>query len=320
LSTGEQPTPVVIDCDTGVDDALAVLLAVRSPRLDVRAISCVAGNVGLDDVVANTLKVLDAAGAADIPVARGADRPLLGPPRAARHVHGEDGMADLGLPASGRQPVPASAVELLRRKLVGTDRPITVITLAPLTNIALLLRTYPEVAGRIARILLMGGAASVGNATPSAEFNVWHDPEAAAIVLGSGVPITMYGLDVFYEPVIERPDAERLAASGEPGARLAGQLLLHQIERFGTGNLGDAGAVAAVIDPAGLTTAPHQIRVELAGRYTRGETVVDRRTWPSSPEHDEFTSGQLPPGVVDVAFAVDAEGYRRLYLDTVARR
>jgi pyrimidine-specific ribonucleoside hydrolase len=306
---------VVIDCDTGVDDALALLLAVRSPALDVRAVTCVAGNVGLDDVVANTLRVLDAAGAPDIPVGRGADRPLLEPARAARHVHGEDGMADLRLPRSSRTWRPA--VELLRRTLA--EEPATVVTLAPLTNLALLLRTYPEVVERIERVVLMGGAASVGNTTPSAEFNVWHDPEAAAIVFGAGLPITMYGLDVFYQPRVERAAAEKLAAAAEPGMRLAGRLLLHQLDRFGTGNLGDAGAVAAVIEPAGLTTAPRHVRVELAGRYTRGATVVDQRTWPTGPSTDAFADGPVPGPTVDVAFGVDAARYRTLFLDTVSR-
>jgi pyrimidine-specific ribonucleoside hydrolase len=306
---------VVIDCDTGVDDALALLLALRSAALDVRAVTCVAGNVGLDDVVANTLRVLDAAGAPDLPVGRGADRPLLEPARAARHVHGEDGMADLGLPASSRAVAPA--VELLWRTLV--EAPATVVTLAPLTNLALLLRTHPEVVERIERVVLVGGAANVGNATPSAEFNVWHDPEAAAVVFGAGLPITMYGLDVFYQPQVERAPAEKLAAADEPGTRLAGRLLLHQLDRFGTGNLGDAGAVAAVIEPAGLTTAPCQVRVELAGRHTRGATIVDRRTWPAGPPTDAFAAGPAPASTVDVAFGVDAARYRTLFLDTVTR-
>ena len=145
------PTPVILDVDTGVDDALALLLAVRSPDLDVRAVTCVAGNADVDQVVRNTLVVLDAAGAGDVPVARGADRPLLEPPRHARQVHGADGMADLGLPDSRRRPRDESAVELLRATIPASDTPVTLVPLAPLTNIALLLRTHPEVAEQIER-------------------------------------------------------------------------------------------------------------------------------------------------------------------------
>src|SRR5882757_8369019 len=132
-------TEIILDVDTGVDDALAILFAVRHPDLRLRAITCVAGNADVDQVVANTLRVLDAAGAPDVPVARGADRPLLEPRRDARHVHGTDGMGDLGLPASARQPVAVHAVELLRREILAAPTPVTLITLAPLTNIALLL-------------------------------------------------------------------------------------------------------------------------------------------------------------------------------------
>jgi pyrimidine-specific ribonucleoside hydrolase len=309
-------TDVVLDVDTGVDDALAILLATRSGRLNVLAITCVAGNAGVDAVVANTLKVLDAAGAGQIPVARGADRPLVTTPQPARHVHGEDGMADLGLPASTRRAEREHAVEVLRRTLTSAPRPVTVVTLAPLTNVALLLRMYPEVVSGIERIVTMGGATAVGNATASAEFNIWHDPEAAAVVFGSGAPVTMYGLDVFYDVTIEAAEIKRLAGSAAPAQLLAGRLLQHQLERFGAApTIGDAGAVAAVIDPAALTTSPHRVRVELAGQFTRGETVVDQRTWFGDLDHDPLTGREhLPPGVIDVAFDVDAERYRALFL------
>jgi pyrimidine-specific ribonucleoside hydrolase len=173
--------PVILDVDTGVDDALALLLAARHPGLDLRAVTCVAGNAAVPQVVTNTLAVLAAAGRTDVPVARGAARPLVDPPREARHVHGEDGMADLdhaalGLPQETAGADPRHAVELLRDLLCGTDEPVTLVPLAPLTNIALLLRLYPEAAKGLRRIVFMGGAASVGNATASAEFNIRHDP------------------------------------------------------------------------------------------------------------------------------------------------
>jgi len=310
------PTPVVLDVDTGIDDALAILLAARSPALDLRAVTCVAGNADVDQVVRNTLKVLDAAGVGDVPVARGVDRPLLEPARDARHVHGEDGMGDLGLPDSARTASDLHAIELLRTTIEAADRPVTLVPLAPMTNIALLLRAYPHVAENVDRIVFMGGAAAIGNATAAAEFNVWHDPEAAGIVLTSGLPVTMYGLDVFYEVTIDEPSAAQLTASPDPCAQLAGRLIQRQHGRH-IATIGDAGAVAAVIDPEGLTTSRHPVRIELAGTWTRGQTLVDRRSWAGDLEHDPHG---LPAAMVDVALGVDADRYRRLFLDTVTRR
>jgi pyrimidine-specific ribonucleoside hydrolase len=311
---------VIIDCDTGVDDALALLFAVRHPGLDLRAVTCVAGNTGVDGVVRNTLTVLEQAGAPGIPVARGAERPLVEPPRSARHVHGEDGMGDLGLPAPARTPADVDAVTLLRREILASPRPVTLIPTAPLTNIALLLRTHPEVTRNIARIVFMGGAVACGNATPVAEFNVWHDPEAAAVLLTAGVPTTMYGLDVFTRVVVPGPDVRRLRASTEPGARLAGELLAHRPATPDAdpadpgGGIGDAGAVCAVADPAGITTRLLPVEVSLAPGPARGQTVVDRRPRPGEAEiHGEGRS----PGLVDVALDVDVERYVKLWLATV---
>ncbi|MGW7539958.1 nucleoside hydrolase [Streptomyces sp. NPDC054770] len=318
-----QPIPVIIDCDTGVDDALALLFAVRHPGLELRAVTCVAGNTDVDGVVRNTLTVLERAGAGDVPVARGAERPLIEAARSARHVHGSDGMGDLGLPAPTRRPADVDAVTLLRREILGSPRPVTLIPTAPLTNIALLLRTHPEVTRNIERIVFMGGAVATGNATPVAEFNVWHDPEAAAVLLTAGVPITMYGLDVFQRVVVPGAEVRRLRTSAEPGARLAGDLLAHRPAApdpdgdDSAGGLGDAGAVCAVADPAGLTTRLLPVEVSLAPGPTRGQTVVDRRPRPGEAEiHGEAREQAL----VDVGLDVDVERYVRLYLETVAGR
>ncbi|QTD99797.1 nucleoside hydrolase [Streptomyces cyanogenus] len=317
-----QPIPVIIDCDTGVDDALALLFAVRHPGLDLRAVTCVAGNTDVDGVVRNTLTVLEQAGAPDIPVARGAERPLLEPARPAP-VHGADGMGDLGLPAPARTAVAVDAVTLLHREILASPRPVTLVPTAPLTNIALLLRTHPEVTRNIERIVFMGGAVSTGNATPVAEFNVWHDPEAAAILLTAGVPITMYGLDVFRQVVVDSAEVHRLRTSAEPGTRLAGELLAHRPAHQGeppeaeeAGGLGDAGAVCAVADPAGITTRLLPVEVSLAPGPTRGQTVVDRR--PRLGE-SELHEGGRERALVDVALEVDADRYVKLYLETVRR-
>ncbi|MET7693003.1 nucleoside hydrolase [Streptomyces sp. NPDC005483] len=314
-----QPIPVIIDCDTGVDDALALLFAVRHPGIDLRAVTCVAGNTDVDGVVRNTLTVLEQAGAGDIPVARGAARPLIEPVRTAQHVHGLDGMGDLGLPAPTRVAVDVDAVTLLRREILASPRPVTLVPTAPLTNIALLLRTHPEVVRNIERIVFMGGAVATGNATPVAEFNVWHDPEAAAVLLTAGVPITMYGLDVFERVIVPAADVQRLRASSEPSLRMAGELLAHRDPATSgdptpTGGLGDAGAVCAVVDPDGLTTELLPVEVSLAPGPTRGQTVVDRRRRPGESEIHE---GEREVTLVDVGLGVDVERYVKLWLTAV---
>ena len=313
--------PIVLDVDTGVDDACAILFAALHPDLDLRAVTCVDGNAPLADVVRNTLTVLDACGREDVPVAAGAERPLLEERADARHVHGDDGMGDLDWPKSEREPDPRHAVELLRDVLLETAEPVTLVPLAPLTNIALLLRTYPAAARGIRRIVFMGGAAHVGNATASAEFNVFHDPEAAAITLDAcadlGIEMVMYGLDVFYGPRVALDVARDLAALHTEGpAGLAGRLIAFQCERFGTDSatIGDAGAVCAVVDPDGLTTERLPVRVELAGTWSRGRTIVDRRDWDGNLAHDPH--GQAPASL-DVALDVDGVRYSQLWLDTV---
>lgn len=316
--------PIVLDVDTGVDDACALLLAATHPALDLRAVTCVGGNAPVDDVVRNTLTVLEAAGRSDVPAARGADRPLLEHPTDARHVHGEDGMGDLGWPAPTVRTDPRHAVELLRDACIAAadaGEKVTLVPTAPLTNIALLLRTYPAAARGIGEIVFMGGAAQSGNATASAEFNVFHDPEAAAIALDAAadlaIPVTMYGLDVFYDPVVTGAEAaELVAVGGRSAAELAGRLIQFQCDRFGrdAATIGDAGAVCAVLDPEGLTTQVLPIRVELAGHWSRGRTIVDRRDWSGDLSHDPHGE---PPVRVRVALGVDHERYSALWRDTI---
>lgn len=318
---------MVLDVDTGVDDAAALLLAATHRWLDLRAVTCVGGNAPVDDVVRNTLTVLDSVGRLDVPVARGADRPLLEPPTDARHVHGEDGMGDLGWPPPDQLADPRHAVELLRDVLTdaaAAGEQVTLVPLAPMTNIALLLHTYPGAAQGIREIVFMGGSVGAGNATASAEFNVFHDPEAAAMALGAagqlGIPVTMYGLDVFYAPRISRAEAAELTAvGGRGGAELAGRLIAFQCDRFGAedATLGDAGAVCAVIEPSAVRCEALPIRVELGGAWSRGRTIVDRRDWSGDLAHDPH--GQAP-ATIDVALGVDVERFRRIWLDALSGR
>jgi pyrimidine-specific ribonucleoside hydrolase len=314
--------PVIMDVDTGIDDAMSLLFAVRHPGIELRAVTCVVGNAGVDQVAANTRYVLDAAGAGDIPVARGAAHPMLVPADDASHVHGPDGLGGFSRP-SDRRMSPLPAVELLRRELmaaVGTGEKITLVPSAPLTNIALLLRTHPEVAAGIERILFMGGSATVGNVTVAAEFNIWHDPEAAAIALTAAgeldIPVTMYGLDVFNDVVITRHEAARLKRALDPGSQLAGSLIEFACDTFGSDDatIGDAGTVCAVVDPEGLFTERYPVQVELGNGLARGQTLVDRRTWIGDHKSDPHNA---KPTMVDVALGVDARRYADLWLATV---
>lgn len=316
--------PVVLDVDTGVDDACALLLAALHPGLDLRAVTCVGGNAPLAQVVSNTLAVLHTAGRDDVPVAAGADRPLLAEPVDARHVHGQDGMGDLDWPRSPREPDPRHAVEVLRdtlRAAAHSGERVTLVPLAPMTNIALLLRTYPDVAAGIEEICFMGGAAHVGNATASAEFNVFHDPESAAVVIDAcadlDIRLRMYGLDVFYQPAVTREQARALIERDPSGpGGLGGRLITYQCDRFEAeaGTIGDAGAVCAVIAPDGLRTERLPVRVELGGTWSRGRTVVDRRDWGGDLTHDPHGQANT---IVDVGLEVDAGGYVRLWLQTL---
>lgn len=309
-------TSLILDVDTGVDDAYAVLFAALHPEINLLGITCVDGNTNVDQVVANTLKVLDAAGAGEIPVARGAVRPLLGVSQYAEYVHGADGMGDLGIAPSNRRVDPRSAVELLRDLIEGSKDPVTLVPIAPLTNIALFLRAFPESAKKIHRIVLMGGSASAGNATAAAEFNIWHDPEAAAIVFQSGVPITMYGLDVFMRPGITSAEAARLKNSTTQSAQFAGSLIEAFIERLHISpiTLGDFGAVAAAIHPELFTTEMFDVVVDTSSGPARGQTICDRR--------DAFLKDLEPLGLEDsakvrVVMDLDVEGVRQLWLKTI---
>lgn len=314
------PIPVILDVDTGIDDALAILFAVKHPNIDLRGITCVAGNAALDQVVANTLAVLDMAQAGPIPVAAGAMKPLIEPARNASHVHGDDGLAGTGLPPSTRPVEKTHAVEWLRQTLTASADPITIICLAPQTNLAVFLTMYPHLAEKIERVIFMGGAVGTGNATPVAEFNVWHDPEAAHIVLQSGIPTLMYGLDVFTQVTIPEAHAQAMAASGRPLEGFIGALLsytMRDAEGRPTayeGLIGDAGAVCALIDPEALDLQTLPVLIDLSSGPSRGQTLVDRRTTEGEDFHHQQARSMI---TLQVAVDVDAERYAQLFLDTV---
>ena len=305
----------ILDVDTGIDDAFAVLFAARHPEINLIGVTCVDGNTNLKQVVINTLKVLDAAGAGAIPVAAGATRPLIVERKNGASVHGSDGLADIGSPASLRSVDVRPAVELLRDLIESSSDPVTLIPLAPHTNIALFLRAFPETAKKLERIVLMGGSASVGNATAMAEFNVWHDPEAAAIVFKSGVPITMYGLDVFDELAMTESHADALLASQGDCAIFAGKLIkghfTNKVTRFAT--LGDYGAVATALRPELARIEKFKVVVDTTFGPSRGVTICDKRLHASN----ELVGPHENAPEVDVVMEIDSEAMRNLWLETM---
>jgi pyrimidine-specific ribonucleoside hydrolase len=281
------PTAVALDVDTGIDDALAILYAVAHPALQVAVVTGVSGNVELAQVMTNTCQVLAAAGADATPVAAGASVTLAGGgSRAHAHNHGTNGLGDIVLPDPVRSLEPGGAVQLLRRQLVTAPEPLIAAALAPQTNLATLVREYPDVTEHIERIVFVGGRITELNPPGVAEFNVGHDPEAAAAVLHAGIPLTMYGLDVFEQVVVPESTARRLAGHVHPAIRLAGQLLLVRRGHL----IGDAGALVLLTNPELFAVEPLRIAVALTGDE-RGRTLVDAsRSDPSATSVDVVTA------------------------------
>jgi inosine-uridine nucleoside N-ribohydrolase len=304
--------PVLVDCDPGLDDALALLLVLGSPELELLGVTAVAGNQTVDKTTANALKVLELAGRADVPVALGADRPLAGELVLAADAHGDSGLGELDLPTPTAAPFEEAAVDFLADRLHAAATPATVFALGPLTNIALLLALYPEAANRIDRLVLMGGAICEGNQTASAEFNIWIDPEAAHRVFGSGLDITMVGLDVTNRAVLTHGDADELRSSGPVGSAAAGMLdfyldFYEGAYEHGGAPIHDALAVAYVLQPEILRTMARRVEIDLTG-ICRGRTVVDmrRRT-------------RLPEPNAQVAVDVDVAAFRTLLVERLMR-
>ena len=269
-------TPIVIDCDPGHDDAIAILLSLASPEVELRGITTVAGNQTLEKTTRNALKILELASRTDIPVAAGADRPLVRELRTAAHVHGESGLEGPDLPEPTTAPVDAHAADLLAELL---EPGVVLVPTGPLTNVALLLERHPDV--KPERIVWMGGAIAEGNVTPAAEFNAFVDPEAAARVFASGVEVTLIGLDITHKALFTRAHADRLRGTGRAGKAVAElsdffQIFHESRYRFDGSPIHDALAVAAVIDPSLVTTVECNVEIETASEWCDGRTVVDR--------------------------------------------
>ncbi|HWX45999.1 MAG TPA: nucleoside hydrolase [Solirubrobacteraceae bacterium] len=274
--------PIVLDCDPGHDDAIALLLALASPEVRLLGVTTVAGNQTLAKTTANAIRVLDHVGRVDVPVAAGADRPLVRPARAAAEVHGESGLDGPELPPASREPLAEHAIDWIARILREEPEPVTLVPTGPLTNIALLLARHPELTPRIERVVLMGGAIGLGNVTPAAEFNMWADPEAAQRVLSSGLDVTMVGLDVTHRALMTPAHAQCLAGAGAAGglvADLHGFYSRFHIAQYGWAGapVHDAVALAHVLDGTLLASRRCGVVVDTGPELSRGRTYVDLR-------------------------------------------
>jgi purine nucleosidase/pyrimidine-specific ribonucleoside hydrolase len=265
-------TRVLLDCDPGHDDAIALLLALASPELELLGVTTVAGNQTLEKTTANAIRVLEFVGRGDVPVAAGAERPLVREAFVAAYVHGDSGLDGPALPPARSKPVEQDAVDFLAERVTGA----TLIPTGPLTNVARLLATRPE---RPDRIVLMGGSIAEGNVTPAAEFNIWADPEAADAVFRSGLDVTMIGLDVTHQALLTPSHTERLRAAGDTG-RMVAELVdfFAQFHKktygFDGAPIHDAVAVAQVVDPALVETVERNVEIEMVSDLCRGRTVV----------------------------------------------
>jgi purine nucleosidase len=297
-------TRILLDCDPGHDDAIALLLALASPELELLGVTTVAGNQTLDKTTANAIRVLEFAGRADIPVAAGADRPLVREQYVASYVHGETGLDGPDLPPPQSAPLDQHAVDFLADRIREHGGAVTLVPTGPLTNVALLLALHPD--ARPERIVLMGGAVAEGNVTPAAEFNIWADPEAAARVFGSGIDPTMVGLDVTHKALFTSAHVGRLA--GRIGGMVSELLRFYgefhkQVYNFDGSPIHDAVAVAHVIRDDLVKTEHLNTEIEVESELCRGRTVVD--VW--------RRSGREPNSHVGVD--IDADGFLGLLIE-----
>lgn len=303
---------IILDTDPGIDDALALFLALASPEVQLEGITTVSGNVHVDQTTRNALALLELTGRTDIPVARGSDRPLIRQPLNAAHVHGNNGLGGAELPQPRLRPVAQHAVDLLIEKIMAAPGAITLVPIGPLTNIALALRREPRLAERVREVVIMGGALRVpGNDSPSAEFNILADPHAAHIVLHAGWPIRLVSLDVTTVTLLQREQVHALARNGSPVTAFMQQMVGHYFEVFGPSHgitafqMHDPLCLAAAFWPELITWEPTYVDVELAGTLTLGETVA------------YFGRPGTPPPNVLASLGVDAQRFVVFFLERI---
>lgn len=320
------PRLLLIDTDTASDDAVALIMALRSPEVRVEAITVVSGNVPLEQGVRNALYTAELCGSS-VPVYAGAARPLLREPRYAQWFHGQDGLGDRNYPPPKRAPERKHAVDAII-EAVSANPGIVVVTLGPLTNVALAVARAPHMVANVSRLVLMGGApCTEGNTTPAAEFNIWVDPEAARMVLHSGLPIELVGWQLCRgEANLRAPDIEQVRSLGTPLAHFAIDCNCMALEanRKQTGDIGiplpDPTAMAVALDPAiCLASSRHYVDVETTSELTRGMTVVDRL----GVAGDDYNRATWAPLLVrgpnaTVCWQIDVARFKQLLYDALA--
>jgi purine nucleosidase len=304
------PTSIILDCDPGIDDALAIAFAHGHPDIDLVGVTTVAGNVSLAKTTANALAVSEYIGAAGTAVTAGCAGPLLRPAYDARDVHGESGLGGAVLPAATGSPAPGHAIDYIIDTVRADPGQITLVATGPLTNIALAVKREPRLADWIREFVIMGGSAGRGNVTPAAEFNIWADPEAAAIVFRAGWTVVMLGLDVTLRTGADSAVRQRMRDLGPLGT----ELLLPALDQYRSVRepsgppVHDVCAVAWVAQPGLFGLVPARVQVETAGALTAGMTVVDF----DAP-------GQADGGNAQVAMSIDAGGFWELTLGVYQR-
>jgi pyrimidine-specific ribonucleoside hydrolase len=303
--------PIILDCDPGHDDAIAILLAVQSPRIDLRCVTTTFGNCSVEDATLNALRILTLAGVTNIPVAKGASRSLEGESHLGNYVHGVSGLDGPELPEPAFAPSDLSAVELIQRTLSESDKPITIVATGPITNVATMLQRSPDLHRKIAEVIFMGGSTERGNHTPTAEFNTYADPHALNIVLKSGLPIRMVGLNLTHQALATPEVVARMKAMDHIIGRTCGGWMgffgssYRSVWSFDSPPVHDPCTVAALIDPSLVTWQESFVAVETRGEWTQGTTVVDL--------HDRL--GKLPNA--KVAVSLDASRYWDLVLNAI---
>jgi len=324
-ATPSKPQRIILDTDPGVDDAMAIFLALRSPELQVEAVTPVSGNVPLAFTLPNALRLIEIAGRPEIPVAAGAAVPLVRRLVTAAYVHGNNGLGGVEFPEPKIKPVTENATDLIRRIVRANPGEIAIVAVGPLTNIATALKGDPAIAPMIQSFVLMGGSLSGGNITPAAEFNFYVDPEAARIVFDSGVPITMVGLDVTNKVLLHESQVRILEAAQNPISQAAGKIMRATMSRIKPTNdetvvaMHDPLTVASLIDPTVVTLKDYYVQIETIGEMTAGMSVgYYRGPVRRSPPMDTGASGPIPTEEFKpnckVAIGVDPDKFFRLLL------
>ncbi|MCR4657965.1 MAG: nucleoside hydrolase [Lachnospiraceae bacterium] len=286
MSDEKKSIPLILDGDPGHDDAIAWLLA-QSSRMtdgicDIRAVTTVGGNVSLDKTTYNALRVCTLLGIKDVPVAKGAEHPLISELMVAPSVHGESGLDGPALPEPEIELSDLTAVELMAEVLRGSSEKVTIVSTGPMTNVASLLLSHPELRDKIEQISFMGGGIVYGNWTPAAEFNILVDPEAADVVFRSGIPLIMSGLDVTEKALILPGDVERIGALHTPVGDIVRDWLrffyqFHKKLGYAGAPMHDPCAVMVLLHPEFFTIKDYYVQVETCGEYCRGATIADTR-------------------------------------------